>query len=167
MRFIKIRNGGLKNNFKNAGGFTLPEVMVAGMIMIILCIGLLTVFSNVVMRNRGENLRMQALSALQKQVEIYRSYKFVPGAETTADLPNHRTANLYAGTHNFTQQSEDGRDFNIVVVVTNLQFKPSTTVDEAHCIYKEIRFTATPQTAESGWLANLKTNVTIQRVRSN
>jgi hypothetical protein len=30
------------------------------------------------------------------------------------------------------------------------------------CRFKEIKITATPQTAETGWLANLKTDVTIQ-----
>ncbi len=61
-------------------GFTLVEVVVAASIMIILCVGLLTVFSYVTKINRGENLRMQALSVLQKEIEHYRSLKFIPGA---------------------------------------------------------------------------------------
>src|SRR5215203_6733339 len=50
-------------------GFTIPEVIIAGTIMIVICVGTLTVFSYVVKINRGNNLRMQALSVLQAKVE--------------------------------------------------------------------------------------------------
>jgi type II secretory pathway pseudopilin PulG len=79
---------------RTANGFTLVEVIVAASIMIILCVGILSVFSYVTKINRGENLRMQALSVLQKEVEHYRSLKFVPGAETDANLPSHRAPEL-------------------------------------------------------------------------
>jgi type II secretory pathway pseudopilin PulG len=146
-------------------GFTLVEVMVAASIMIILCVGLLTVFSYVTKINRGENLRMQALSVLQKEVEHYRSLKFIPGAQTTTDLNNHRSLELRAGTHTRPPKtSSDGRVFNITVTVVNIA--PPSTAEE-FCRFKEITITAVPQVAEQGWLANLRTNVTIQRVRSN
>lgn len=152
-------------SMSRANGFTIPEVIIAGMIMIILCVGTLTVFSYVVKINRGNNLRMQALSVLQAKVEYYRSLKFVPGQETAADLPNHRNPDLYAGNHTLTSiTTPDGRVFNITATVTNL----TPGADEAHTKFKEILITATPQVAETdGWLRNLNTNVTIQRVRSN
>jgi type II secretory pathway pseudopilin PulG len=137
-------------------GFTLVEVLVAGIIMIILSVGLLTVFSYTVKINRGENLRTQALSVLQLEVENYRSLKFVPvGSSTQLNSGNY--PNLK------TRTSADGRDFNISVTIVNL---PSGTTD-ADTKYKEIKITAVPQIAETGWLANLKTDVTVQRVRSN
>ena len=70
-----------KKGFVQLHGFTLVEVIVAASIMIILCVGILTVFSYVVKVNRGENLRAQALSVMQAEVEYYRGLKFVPGAE--------------------------------------------------------------------------------------
>lgn len=153
---------------KNAEpGFTIPEVIVAGTLMIVLCVGTLTTFSYVVKINRGNNLRMQALSVLQAKVEYYRSLKFVPGQETSADLPNHRVADLYAGGHSLgTITTPDGRIFAISSSVTNVSFSGAS--DEAHCVFKTITITAVPQVAETqGWLQNLGTNVTIQRVRSN
>ena len=57
--------------------------------MIVLCVGTLTVFSYAVRINRGNNLRTQALSVLQLEVEYYRSLKFVP-VGTDAAL-NHGT----------------------------------------------------------------------------
>ncbi|MGI8545228.1 MAG: type IV pilus modification PilV family protein [Aridibacter sp.] len=137
-------------------GFTLVEVIIAGIIMIILSIGLLTVFSYTVKINRGENLRTQALSVLQLEVENYRSLKFVPvGSSTQLNSGNY--PNLKTST------SADGRVFNISVTIVNL---PSGTTD-ANTTYKEIKITAVPQIAETGWLANLKTDVTVQRVRAN
>lgn len=156
------------NNFtrgaQREAGFTLIEVIVAGTIMIILSVGLLTVFEYAVRINRGENLRMQAMTVLQLEVEYYRSLKFVPGLETAADLNNHRSADLRAGTHTLTPvTSPDGRVFNITATVVNIS--PSTV--EELCKFKEITIVAVPAVAETGWLANLRTNVTIQRVRSN
>jgi type II secretory pathway pseudopilin PulG len=54
-------------------GFSLVEVIVAGALMIVICVGVLTVFSYVTNINRGNNIRTQALSALQQEIEFYRS----------------------------------------------------------------------------------------------
>ena len=152
------------NKIQRSQGFTLDEVVVAASIMIILSVGLLSVFSYVTKINRGENLRMQALSVLQKEIEYYRSLKFKPAGTSTAlnggSYPNIRTP-----------ASDDGRVFNISVMIDNDPYtagiQTSANVAEANCKFKEIKITATPQTAETGWLANLRTEVTIQRVRGN
>ena len=142
---------------KRVSGFTIPEVIVAASIMIILCVGTLSVFSYVVKINRGNNLRMQALSVLQLEVEFYRSLKFVPVGTD---------ARLNQGTYTNVRQhtTPDGRVFNVTVDITNL---PAGTADSA-CTFKQIAISATPVVAErEAWLQNLHTNVTIQRVRSN
>jgi type II secretory pathway pseudopilin PulG len=138
------------------GGFTIVEVIVAASIMIILCLGLLSVSSYVIKINRGENVRLQAMSVLQRDAEYIRSLKFIPVGSSTE---------LNAGTYSNvrTRTSSDGRVFNISVTIVNL---PSGTSDAA-CKFKEIRVTAVPQSAETGWLANLNTTVAFQRVRSN
>lgn len=162
---------------REQNGFTLIEVIIAGAIMIILCIGTMTVFTHAVKINSGNNLRSQAQSVLQAEVEYYRSLKFVPGAQTTADLPNHRNSDLYGSPDPGTtitrpqRTSSDGQVFNLTVVVKNLQYATGGN-DEAHCTFKEITVTAVPVLAESsrpGWVsnANLRTNVTFQRVRAN
>ncbi len=153
-----------RREMNRSKGFTLIEVIIAASIMIILCVGLLSVFSYVTKINRGENLRMQALSVLQKDVEYYRSLKFVPIGSSTelngGNYPNIRT-----------RTSDDNRVFNISVTIDNDPYtagiQTSANVLEASCKFKEIKITATPVVAETGWLANLKTDVTIQRVRAN
>ena len=149
---------------RNYRGFTLVEVIVAGSIMIILCVGILSVFSYVVRVNRGEHYRMQALSVLQHQVEYYRSLKFVPSGTP---------AELNAGTYNNvrTITSPNGRVFNISVVVDNDPYTAGlqTVPSDANCTFKEITITATPQVAEmvGAWNATPAMTITIQRVRYN
>ncbi|MDH3493978.1 MAG: type II secretion system GspH family protein [Acidobacteriota bacterium] len=164
MRVINKTEEKHESSTVGSSGFTLIEVILAGTLMIILAIGILMVFSNVVERNRGENLRMQALSVLQKDVEHYRSLKFVP-VGTSSELTGGTYPNIR------TRTGEDGRVFVISVTIDNdpamAGIQTSVEVAEADCKFKEIVIQAVPQIAESGWLSNLKTNVTVQRVRSN
>ena len=141
-------------------GFTLVEVILAGSIMIILCVGTLTVFSHAVKINTGNNLRAQAQSVLQQEIEYYRGLKFVP---------NVTDADLTAGTHTRPNRtSADLQAFAITVVVDNDPYGTSPgEVLDADCKFKQITITVVPVVTRAGWLADLKTNVTIQRVRSN
>jgi type II secretory pathway pseudopilin PulG len=161
MRNENLRSG--KPSFE--AGFTLIEVILAGAIMIILCVGTVTVYTYAVRINQGNDLRSQAQSVLQQEAEYYRSLKFVPGAETAADLPNHRSTDLYAGTHNRPNRtSANGQVFTLTVTVTNIA--PPSTVEELNR-FKQITIVATPVIARSGWLSNLNTTLTLQRVRAN
>jgi type II secretory pathway pseudopilin PulG len=138
-------------NNSSAAGFTIPEVIIAGVILIIICVGTAQTFIVATRYNRGNNLRMQALSVLQKNVEYYRALKFVPVGTS---------AQLNAGTHALgNQQSGDGQWFTVTATVVDLS-----------ATYKEITLEAYPQVAETeGWLTNtsLNTRVTVQRVRGN
>ena len=151
-------------NSKNGyAGFTLPEVLVAATIMIVLAVGTLSVFSYVVRINRGENLREQALSVMQKEIEHYRSLKFVPNSSglTSAELNACAKTQITVGGPFY---SADGRQFNLFKTITNL---PSGSTD-ANTNLKEITIEAKPTIAEQdAWLQNLDTSVTFQRVRSN
>jgi type II secretory pathway pseudopilin PulG len=148
-----------KSAFKNSNGFTLIEVLVAASLMIVLCVGLLSVFSYVVKINRGENIRLQALSILQQKVEFYRSLRFSPYG-TSSDLGARSEQNVG------TLQSADGRYFNILVSIDDDPITAGIQTNAASK-FKEITITAVPAVSESGWLSNLRTSVTIQRVRTN
>ena len=155
-----------------AAGFTLPEVIVAGAIMIILCVGILTVYSHVIKLNRGNYIRLQALTVLQREVEEFRSFRFVPGT-TDARLiansyPNYKTGVLSTNPDGVVGNADDGIPFNISVDISN---DPSGNLDpdpaEDVCEFKQITIRAVMQNAQQGWLSQLNTEVTIQRVRSN
>lgn len=149
---------------RSESGFTIPEVIVAGVILVIICVGTAQTFIFATQINRGNNLRMQALSVLQQEVEYYRSLTFSPGDETALGLDSHRPLEIRTGTHTRpARTSADGIVFNISVVVTNL----TPSVEEHLVRYKRITITATPAVAQTGWLNNLNTQVTVERVRSN
>jgi len=142
-----------------ACGFTLIEVIVAGTLMIILAIGILTVSSTAVKLNKGNNLRIQAQSALQAEAEYYRSLKFVPVGSDPA-----MNANTYTRPNRVTV---DNSNFAITVQVINKNLVNGSASTDATATLKEITITATPVVTQTGWLADLKTNLTIQRVRAN
>ena len=148
-----------------SSGFTLPEVLVAATIMIIIAVGVLSVFSYVVRINRGENLRSQALSIMQKDIEHYRSLKYVPVASglTSVEL------NAHAATMIGTDTSADGQSFELWVKIENIASDGTRSyTNEDTTNLKEITIEARPATPQTDvWLQNLRTNVTFQRVRSN
>jgi type II secretory pathway pseudopilin PulG len=140
-------------------GFTLVEVLVAASLMIILCVGLLTVASTAVKLNRGNNLRVQAQSALQAEAEYYRSLKFVPVGSDPA---------LNAGSYTRPNRvTADNSNFAISVQIINKNLVNGSASNNSTATLKEITIVATPVVAQSGWLADLNTNLTIQRVRAN
>lgn len=137
-------------------GFTLIEVIVASVILSIVVVGTFAAYTHAVRVNTGNNLRAQALTVLQAEVEFYRGLRFVPVGSSTAlnegDYPDIRKP-----------ISADGRKFVVSVKIVNL---PAGTSD-ADCRFKEITISAVPDIPETGWLANLGTSLTVQRVRSN
>jgi prepilin-type N-terminal cleavage/methylation domain-containing protein len=146
---------------RNEGGFTLVEVIIAAVILSIVVVGTFSVYTHAIKVNRGNNLRAQALTVLQAEVEYYRGLRFVPVGSSAA---------LNAGTYPAlrTRTSADGRVFVISVSISNIPVAGQTSpVLDPDCKYKEIVVTAVPQITETGWLSNLGTSVTVQRVRSN
>ena len=146
------------NQFRKVSGFTLVEVLIAASIMIILCVGTLSVFSYAVKINAGNNLRSQSLTVLQAETEYYRSLKFVRNTSSSNPLLN-------AGTYTRPQRtSADGTVFNITVTITNES--PAGSAD-ADCTLKRITVDSVMANPQPGWLANLRTKLTILRVRLN
>jgi type II secretory pathway pseudopilin PulG len=144
-------------------GFTLVETIMACIVMIILCVGLFTVFDHVIRLNRGNDIRSQALTVLQKEVEFYRALKYVPvGSDPLLDGHSLITTRTNV-------PSADGTLFDIDVTVDNDPYTAGiqTSADggEADCRFKEITITARPSNAQTGWLADLKTKIVFQRVR--
>jgi type II secretory pathway pseudopilin PulG len=154
-------HGELEKSAVEQAGFTMVEVIIAAIIMIILCVGTMTVFTHAVKINRGNNLRSQAQSVLQNEIEYYRSLKFLPFGTSAA-------LNGKVETNMGTRTSADNTVFRVFVTIDN---DPATadvqTAGDSTTKFKEITIRAVPNIAETGWLADLKTEITIQRVRGN
>ena len=154
---------------KNSEGFTLIEVLVASSLMVILAVGVLSVFSYAVKLNSGNNLRGQALTVLQKEIERYRAMKFVPSSPPRDPMLNATGASpppfVCDGSARCT--SQDGTQFNLTVTITNLPDTTGAATTDNTATMKEIVIEAVPKVPRQGWLANLRTSVTLLRVRSN
>lgn len=174
-------------------GFSLVEVMIALVILMVSMMGILRVFTYAVQYNTGNNMRSQALTVLQKEAEVYRSSKFVPSfqdanmragvkpvKEVTA-LDN--TVYLVATTidDNITTSAiEDDYDAS-KLALTPPQYptfklcqgpiRSSTGVYSTgaiHCTLKEIKIVVTPKaTGTNSWQNSIKESTTIQRVMGN
>jgi type II secretory pathway pseudopilin PulG len=158
----------LSSSPRAASGFTLIEVLVAGMLLIILCVGVFTVFEQAIKLNRGNKIRAQALSVLQRKVELYRAMKYAP--VNPDPLLAGRTKTV---TDNGVA-SADGTLFDVAVTIDNDPFTAGIqtgnvgsvpVITEANCKFKEITIEATPHNAQAGWITAITTKVTFQRVR--
>ena len=156
-------------------GFTIVEVIIAGVILSILCVGLLTTYSTVTQYNRGNDVRAQALVVLQREVEEFRSFRFVPGTTdarlNAKTLTTYKTGVLSKNPDGVVGTEDDGLLFNILVSIdndpTNSVGTAVDAISEMDCRFKQITIEAVLQKPEQGWLADLRTRVEIQRVRSN
>jgi type II secretory pathway pseudopilin PulG len=150
--------------FQKDAGFSLVEVIIAMLVMIIMMMGMLTVFTYAVQYNRGNNLRSQALTVLQREAEIYRSSKFTPSVTDSILLGGQR---VYT-----PPPSADGTVFNVTVTVDNNPATIGTQTSETMpsgkaCTLKEIKILVVPRDAQAAWQSAIVTDVTIQRVRGN
>lgn len=148
----------------NEKGFSLVEVIIASIVMVVLCVAALSAFSYASSVNRGNNLRSQSLSALQEEIEFYRGLQFKRTGTAQA---------MNAGTYDRgIRESGDSGDqkktnFRLIVTINNLPNPPSTTVPtDANVTVKEIKVTATLVGNESKWFGG-STSITMLRVRAN
>jgi Tfp pilus assembly protein PilV len=153
-----------KAKFEKEAGFSLVEVIIAMLIMIIMMMGMLTVFTYAVQYNRGNNLRSQALTVLQQEAEIYRSTKFTPSVTDAVLLGGTKAPK--------TATSADGTVFTVLTTVDNdpavANIQTSETMPSGKaCTLKEIKIVVTPRDAQAAWQTAIVTDVTIQRVRGN
>lgn len=153
----------MKKNCKNKSkGFTLVEVVVAMVVMSIMMLGTLTVFTYAVQYNRGNNLRSQSLTVLQKRAEVFRSAKFTSQGVTDPEL--------YGGEYtaedsvSYPQQMT----FTIKITVDDDPFTDGVQVlDKKAVTFKEVKLEVKPKNAQSGWESAVVSRAVIQRVRGN
>src|SRR5215207_7616928 len=70
--------GFLPPTWKSEGGFSLIEITIALVILMVVVMGVFAAFTYATVYNTGNNWRSQALSVLQDEVETLRAVKFNP-----------------------------------------------------------------------------------------
>ena len=141
-------------------GFSLIEVTIALVILLVALLGVFVTFAYAVNYNSGNNSRAQALAVLRQQVELLRSAKFTP--EIT-------DANLIGGTRaEELITAADGSRFRVALAVDNdLATSGIQSTSESTTTIKEITLLVTPAGSNQGWQASLPATVILRRVRAN
>jgi len=160
-------------------GFSLVEVTIAMLILLIVLLGVFVTFTYAVNYNAGNNSRAQALAVLQREVELYRSAKFTPNVTDNytppalPSTPDDGRRDLTGGIKTpRIVTSADERRFRVSVVVDDDPFTPNTPnpqVDTTNKIVtiKEISITVTLDSPTPGWQTSLPATVVLRRVRAN
>ena len=140
-------------------GFTLIEVSMALVIILIALLGVVFTFTYVINYNAGNNSRSQALAVLQQKVEQLRAAKFTP-TRTDPDLTG--------GTKTPEPvTSPSGAQFTISVIVDNDPFTTGVQDEMVPTTLKEIKVTATLAAPNPGWQTAVPATIVLRRTRAN
>ena len=150
-------------------GFSLIEVVIALLIIMICLLSVAAVFTFVVNQNAGNKSRAQALAVLQLEAETIRAAKF-NGSTTDATLLGGAQAQRLV-------TAENGNAFLVDVEVDNdptvdgLQNEAyvclSPQGDEVPCSLKEITITVSFAAPTPGWQTAVPAVLRLRRVRGN
>ncbi len=147
------------NPVKAEEGFSLVEVCVAMVIILVALLGVFFTFTYAITYNAGNNSRAQALAVLQEEVEKLRSYKFTP---TITD------SELQGGAKTpWTVVSPNGGTFSVTVEVDNDPFTPGLQDETTPTSIKEIMVSVKLEHPSPGWQAAVPARVYLRRVRGN
>lgn len=142
-------------------GFTLIEVAISLVIILVALLGVVATFAYVISYNAGNNSRAQALAVLQQRVEILRAAKFTPTVTDTT---------LAGGSKSpLTVTTPTGTQFTINVDVDNDPFTTGVQDDTAvpNPTLKEITVTSRLASPSPGWQMAVPTTVILLRTRAN
>ena len=141
-------------------GFSLIEVTIALVILLVALLGVFVTFIFAVNYNSGNNIRAQALAVLRQQTELLRSAKFTSGITDATLIGGVKPVQLVT--------SADGTRFRVAIAVDNdLVTNGVQSTNESATTIKEIIVSVTPEQATSGWQASVQSTVTLRRVRGN
>jgi prepilin-type N-terminal cleavage/methylation domain-containing protein len=147
-----------KNKTKSEDGFSLVEVIIAMIILLVALLGVFLTFTYAVNYNAGNNSRAQALSILQQEVELLRSAKFTPGVTDATLTGGTKTPKIIA--------SADGSRFRVEITVDDNPFVSGVDIDATRTL-KEITVRVTSESPTPGWQTAVPATVFLRRVRSN
>ena len=140
-------------------GFSLVEVCVAMVIILVALLGVFFTFTYAITYNAGNNSRAQALAVLQEEVEKLRSYKFTPTVTDTQLQGGSKTP--------FTVVSPNGGPFSVTIIVDNDPFTAGIQDETTPTSMKEIEVRVKLEHPSPGWQAAVPATVFLRRVRSN
>lgn len=160
---------------KREDGFTLIEAVIALVILLIVIAGVFAAFTFAATLNTGNSRRSQALSVMQKEVELLRSAKFVNelggGADSYTPVDCNDPRRNLTGTPTGTPRTLvcpaiDGMSYLIQTEIDDDPFTAGQQVDATKNL-KEIRITVTQPARPGSWETAYSTRAIFRRVRAN
>ncbi len=143
---------------KSEGGFSLIEVIIAMIILLVALLGVFLTFTYAVNYNAGNNSRSQALSILQQKVEELRSAKFTPTSTDLVLRGGEKTPEIITAA--------DGNRFRVDITVDDDPYTAGVQVDTSKTL-KEITVRVMSESPTPGWQTAVPATVLLRRVRSN
>ena len=136
----------IKDKKKNERGFSLIEVMIAFVVMMVASLAVGAVFFYSVQNNVGGSERALAMGVAQQQLEQLRSVSF-------------NDSSLVAGTTTFNNIQTGQNQFYVVRTVAD-----EKNANNTEKLLKRITITVTPQSAGGNWI---RTPVVLVSYRSS
>ncbi len=171
----KLRSG--------SAGFSLIEVCIALVIIMIALLGVAAVFGYTIVYNAGNKSRSQALTILQQEVERYRAAKFNAGSAPDNYTPGNPDDGRRDITGGVKAQrmvtATNGYVFFVDVTVDDDPFVAGTQEEDAgdvcsspqgdavDCTIKEITVKVTLAAPSPGWQTAIPATIVLRRVRGN
>lgn len=146
----------------NANGFSLIEVMIALVVLLVCILGIFAAFTFATIYNAGNSRRSQALSVFQGKIEALRSAKFTP------TIYNDPLLTGGTKTPEVVTLTGDNSKYLVETIVDNdpIASGIQSTGDDTTKL-KEITITVTPQSVNGSWVTAYKTRVVLRRTRAN
>ena len=146
------------SNKSDNAGFSLIEVIIATVVLLVDFPGVFTVFTFTINYNAGNNSRAQALSVLQRETELLRCAKFTPFM-TDADLTGGGKPPKFV-------VSGDGSRFVVNTVVDDDPFIAGTQTNVTNTL-KEVTVTVSLESPTPGWQTAVPIITVLRRVKAN
>ena len=143
---------------KGEAGFSLIEVTIAMVVLLVGLLGVSMTYMAAVRYNAGNNLRLQSLAILQQEVELMRSAKFSPTVTEATLLGGTRAVKPFT--------TADGNTFQVQITIDDDPFTNGVQTDAGKTL-KEITIRITSDNQSQGWVTAIPAEVTLRRVRSN
>jgi type II secretory pathway pseudopilin PulG len=170
-------------------GFTLVEVVIALLVIMIALLGVFSVFTYAITYNAGNKTRAQALAIMQQEIERYRAAKFnsIATDNFTPGTPDDGRRDITGGRKaDRIVTGPDGMTFTVRVSVDNAPFVANTPdppnldipQNEAYqcqtpqntpvdCTLKEITIEVRLAAPNPGWQTAIPVTAVLRRVRGN
>ena len=151
----------MRKRYCSQRGFTLLEASVAMVILMVIGLGVASLFTFAIQSNANADDRELSMAVAQKRMEWLRTIPFTTQTRSVAySFPNGGlAATATAGVDETVVNA--GRSYRVNTVIEDLNFVPSGQPDAGASTLKRIRLAVTPATATTAF-----ETVTIYTVRS-